>query len=208
MDREACTLCMACASVCPAGAINAGGELPRLDFIELNCVQCGLCESACPEDAIRREMAEETATEVTVGPLVAIVENFFTHDRLDRVLDDTGASTYHEMGMYFQGGAFQMDTFLEAAKARLEIERTRFQGMWKPVEVDVRVGDPAMAIDDYAREKQVDLIVMTTHQPGMLERIFVGSVAEGTLRDAPCPVMVVPVRPAATTAEQPSPATT
>jgi len=47
-----CTLCMSCASVCPAGAVLAGGELPQLNFIEQNCVQCGLCASACPEDAI------------------------------------------------------------------------------------------------------------------------------------------------------------
>jgi len=54
-DEAACTLCMACVSVCPAGALEAGGDSPRLGFIEWNCVQCGLCESACPEDAITRE---------------------------------------------------------------------------------------------------------------------------------------------------------
>jgi len=52
VDREACTLCMTCAGVCPAQALQAGGEQPALRFIEQNCVQCGLCESACPEDAI------------------------------------------------------------------------------------------------------------------------------------------------------------
>ncbi len=52
VDREACTLCMACASVCPASAVIAGGELPRLDFVEQNCVQCGLCAAACPESCI------------------------------------------------------------------------------------------------------------------------------------------------------------
>jgi ferredoxin len=50
--RDACTLCMGCVSVCPAGALAAGGDLPQLRFTEWNCVQCGLCESACPEDAI------------------------------------------------------------------------------------------------------------------------------------------------------------
>jgi len=51
-DWDACTLCMACVSVCPAAALEAGGERPALRFIEWNCVQCGLCEAACPEDAI------------------------------------------------------------------------------------------------------------------------------------------------------------
>ena len=53
-DREACTLCMACVSVCPASALQAGGDEPRLSFIEANCVQCGLCERACPETCITR----------------------------------------------------------------------------------------------------------------------------------------------------------
>lgn len=52
LDRDACTLCMACVSVCPAAALQAGGETPALRFIEWNCVQCGLCETACPEDAV------------------------------------------------------------------------------------------------------------------------------------------------------------
>jgi ferredoxin len=53
VDKAACTLCMACTSVCPAAALTAGGDLPQLRFTEWNCVQCGLCEKACPEDAIR-----------------------------------------------------------------------------------------------------------------------------------------------------------
>lgn len=52
VDRAACTLCMGCVAVCPAGALADGGDLPQLNFIEANCVQCGLCQSACPEDAI------------------------------------------------------------------------------------------------------------------------------------------------------------
>ncbi|WP_025770873.1 4Fe-4S binding protein [Thioalkalivibrio sp. HK1] len=52
VDSKACTLCMGCVSVCPASALQAGGDEPRLSFIEANCVQCGLCESACPESCI------------------------------------------------------------------------------------------------------------------------------------------------------------
>ncbi len=54
VDRQGCTLCMACVSVCPAAALEAGNDTPRLDFIENNCVQCGLCEIACPEKVIVR----------------------------------------------------------------------------------------------------------------------------------------------------------
>ncbi len=49
---KACTLCMACVSVCPPNALQSGEESPRLSFIERNCVQCGLCVQACPEQAV------------------------------------------------------------------------------------------------------------------------------------------------------------
>ncbi|MGK7294540.1 MAG: 4Fe-4S binding protein, partial [Candidatus Wenzhouxiangella sp. M2_3B_020] len=55
VDRDACTLCMGCVSVCPASAVQGGGDQPRLEFREDHCVQCGLCEQACPEDAITLE---------------------------------------------------------------------------------------------------------------------------------------------------------
>ena len=52
VDTSTCTLCMGCVSVCPASALEAGGDVPKLSFIENNCVQCGLCQSACPESSI------------------------------------------------------------------------------------------------------------------------------------------------------------
>lgn len=55
VDSQRCTLCMACTSVCPAKALSAGDEVPRLDFYEGNCVQCGICANACPEAAITLE---------------------------------------------------------------------------------------------------------------------------------------------------------
>lgn len=55
VDPEACTLCMSCTSVCPMNALKTGGDTPRLQFCEMNCVQCGICAAACPEQAIQLE---------------------------------------------------------------------------------------------------------------------------------------------------------
>ena len=55
VDKQACTLCMSCAAVCPSSALTDGEGLPRLMFLERNCVQCGMCERACPEDAVTTE---------------------------------------------------------------------------------------------------------------------------------------------------------
>ena len=55
IDNQGCTLCMACVSTCPAGALLDGQSVPQLRFIEANCLQCGLCSEACPENVLDRE---------------------------------------------------------------------------------------------------------------------------------------------------------
>ena len=52
IDTEACTLCMACTSACPANAITDTPGEPKLRFTEAACVQCGLCVATCPEKAL------------------------------------------------------------------------------------------------------------------------------------------------------------
>ena len=52
VDREKCTLCLACVSTCPAGALVDNPERPQLRFVEAACLQCGLCRRTCPEGAI------------------------------------------------------------------------------------------------------------------------------------------------------------
>ncbi len=55
VNRESCTLCMACPQVCPTRALSDAGDKPELSFTEDLCVQCGLCAKACPEQAISLE---------------------------------------------------------------------------------------------------------------------------------------------------------
>ncbi len=52
VDKDKCTLCMACVGACPEGALLDAKESPALRFIEKNCVQCGLCVRTCPEQAL------------------------------------------------------------------------------------------------------------------------------------------------------------
>ncbi len=52
VNAPECTLCMACASVCPTSALSSGGDHPRLKFHESACIQCGMCVSSCPEKAV------------------------------------------------------------------------------------------------------------------------------------------------------------
>ena len=55
VDTDACTLCLACASLCPPGALADHPDTPQLNFREDACLQCGLCAAVCPENAITLE---------------------------------------------------------------------------------------------------------------------------------------------------------
>ena len=52
VDAAGCTLCHACVSACPTGALIDDPERPVLRFVEDACVQCGLCKATCPEKVI------------------------------------------------------------------------------------------------------------------------------------------------------------
>jgi nucleotide-binding universal stress UspA family protein len=53
------------------------------------------------------------------------------------------------------------------------------------------VGQPAAEIIDVAEQRDADLIVVGTREPGFLERLFGGSVSEGVARQARCDVLIV-----------------
>lgn len=53
----------------------------------------------------------------------------------------------------------------------------------------VLVGDPAESLLQYAKDQEMDMIVMGTHGYKGLERVLFGSVAEKVVKMAPCPVL-------------------
>lgn len=60
------------------------------------------------------------------------------------------------------------------------------------IEACVRSGDPASEIVHEARAWDADLLVVGTHGRRGASRVFLGSVAETVLRNAPCAVLVIP----------------
>jgi ferredoxin len=55
VDTAGCTLCLACVSACPTGALLDDENRPWLGLREDACVQCGLCRVTCPEKVIALE---------------------------------------------------------------------------------------------------------------------------------------------------------
>src|SRR5438552_4094730 len=60
-----------------------------------------------------------------------------------------------------------------------------------PIHRDVREGTPFYEIVRYAKEQNIDLIIMGTHGHTGLTHMLLGSVTEKVVRKAPCPVLTV-----------------
>ena len=78
----------------------------------------------------------------------------------------------------------------EAALARVE-ELAADRGV--PVETRLLDGSPSRRIVEYAESEDCDLVVMGTHGRGGIDRLLLGSVAEGVVRACSVPVLTVQV---------------
>jgi nucleotide-binding universal stress UspA family protein len=78
--------------------------------------------------------------------------------------------------------------------ARRRLEALLIDNDPNPIRVQGAVttsASPAAAIVQYARESNVDLIIVGTHGRGAVAHLLMGSVAERVVRTAPCPVLTV-----------------
>jgi universal stress protein A len=73
------------------------------------------------------------------------------------------------------------------------VERAKFGRV--PFETVVKTGSPIDAVSTIVKDRNVDLIITSTHGRTGINHVLVGSVAEKIVRHAPCPVLVVPSHP-------------
>jgi nucleotide-binding universal stress UspA family protein len=87
--------------------------------------------------------------------------------------------------------------------AKRKLERLAMNRVGKAVQYRVHVtdGNPDVEIVAMAKRLRANMIVMATHGWKGLRRLLLGSVAEGVMREAPCPVLTV--RPRARPARAP-----
>jgi len=83
----------------------------------------------------------------------------------------------------------QMQKFVRAAK----FGRVKYETAFTD-------GSPALDICAFAKQRDVDLIVSSTHGLTGFEHVLIGSIAEKVVRRAPCSVLVVPSHPQTRTA--------
>jgi len=79
----------------------------------------------------------------------------------------------------------------EAALAKLESLKQRATEEGIEISAHIAFGAPERVITERAKEHDVDLIVIGTRGLGPVKHLLLGSVAERTIRHAPCSVFVV-----------------
>jgi nucleotide-binding universal stress UspA family protein len=126
-------------------------------------------------------LAEKFGSSVTLvraimplAQIAALVEPASGGVALDPTLiDETVESEEHEAAAYLEHVANAL----------------RQRGL--TVQTEHPEGPPEQALLECATRLNADLIALTTHGRGGLERLFFGSVADSVLRKAPCPVLLV-----------------
>ena len=79
-----------------------------------------------------------------------------------------------------------VDQLIEHVKAKLD----KAKGNEPDIKTHVASGNAAVTIIEYAKEQSTDLIVVSSHQPG-IQDYFVGSTAARIVRHAPCAVHII-----------------
>jgi nucleotide-binding universal stress UspA family protein len=124
-------------------------------------------------------------SEAAVRYAIALAHNFGAQLYLLHVSDKAKFEMATEFPLGLDG------TLEDAVRERLlKILTPREQMEFKPT-FEFRSGSPAAEIVKYAKEADVDLVVMGTHGRGFVAHAVLGSVAEKVVRTAPCPVLTV-----------------
>jgi nucleotide-binding universal stress UspA family protein len=96
-------------------------------------------------------------------------------------------------------GAIDLDEPIrQATRESLQKLRQGLAGDFPGLSIEARVeiGFPHEVLTSLARAEGARLIVMGTHGRGAATRLLVGSVCQRTLREAPCPVLALPIQAA------------
>ncbi len=104
---------------------------------------------------------------------------------------DTGVRDYSSYAYQPHPDDVVVHQRTSAAEAYLGGVRARFSQKGIPVQTRIAYGPVVDGVMQAARETGADLIAMTSHGRGGLARVVYGSVAEGVLRRADRPLLLV-----------------
>ena len=125
----------------------------------------------------------ETST-AAIGYGVDLAERYGASVHLLHVIEKSAIPPEPEFPLgIFEGQTVARERLVAVLSAA---ERAAFR-----TEVAVNIGHPSLEIIRYAKDHEIDIIVMGTHGRSGVSHMLMGSVAEKVVRKAPCPVLTV-----------------
>jgi nucleotide-binding universal stress UspA family protein len=121
----------------------------------------------------------------------ALAARFGASIHVIHVLEDPYVTTSFASEVYGYLPTGIKESWQREAQTHLDALLTPDETTQFRVTTKVLFGSPARAIVDYARDYQMNLIVMGTHGRGGVAHLLLGSVTERVVRTADCPVLTV-----------------
>lgn len=154
VDTDACTLCLACVSLCPSGALGDNPDAPQLRFQEDACLQCGLCARACPEQAItlqpRMDLSDAALTQRVLHeedpfPCIECGTPFGVRSTIEKIIEKLA-------------GKHEMFATSNAARLIQMCDDCRIQAQYHDQDSPLRAGPRARVrtTDDYLTKQRRD----------------------------------------------------
>lgn len=175
VKTEGCTLCHACVTACPTGALTSLESRPALRFDESLCVQCGLCQATCPEKVINLtpqldftafEAGTRTLKEEEPYCCVNCGKAFGTKSSIERVL----AKLEGKHWMFAGANAKRLDLIRMCEDCRIEVSMNEsIDPYGAPARPKLRTSE------DYFRERD-EKAEADKREAEMIERIKRGEV--------------------------------
>jgi nucleotide-binding universal stress UspA family protein len=150
--------------------------------------RAGVVRAARPASGIRKLLL---ATDLSEASESATDHAFDLASSLDAAL--LIVSVIDPGSLLLPGGRFRarIDQVRERREQLAQALVERGRGLGIDVSFLVWTGDPGDQIVEAAEAEHVDMVLVGSHGRGAVGRLFLGSVSEHVVRNAPCPVLVV-----------------
>ena len=110
-------------------------------------------------------------------------------------LAEVGAPGAFGLMPYYAYPTGDADQLVERDEQLWEQHRARVQALFADADLQIEfagvAGEPAQELVDAAEQRQAELIIVGTREPGFLERLLGGSVSQDVARRARCDVLIV-----------------
>lgn len=129
-------------------------------------------------------------SEAAVDQAVGLARKFDAEIHILHVVD-VGVDSSYDSVNELMSQLDSVENLEEFGEKAVESLQKQVEDKGLTPEVTVRQGVPHRKILDYVDEKDMDLIVMSTHGRSGLDRMLLGSVTEKVIRSSKIPVLTV-----------------